>query len=854
MVAIRKGIEMEKRKIEILAPAGSYEGMKAAMNGGCDAVYIGGSRFGARAFAHNLEELDLKKAIDEAHIREKHIYLTVNTLLKDKEAKKELIPFLEPLYVHGIDAVIVQDVGVMHMIHAHFPDLDIHASTQATLNMAEGANLWKPYGVTRVVTPRELTLKEIKNIRQNTDLEIETFVHGALCYCYSGQCLMSSMIGGRSGNRGRCAQPCRMPYDVVTADSKGAKLEGKFLLSPKDINTVSLIPEFIDAGINSFKIEGRMKRPEYAALVSHIYRKYVDFYYEVGLEEYNEFIKHPEFKKDIVHLQDIYNRGGFSEGYGKQYHGKSMMSLTRPNHSGTLVGKVVKVEGSHVSIKLEEAINPQDILEIRGNGENQHEFTVKDAHNKNEEITTNIGRMPFGKKNGANQRQSAQGKISFGSGDMVYRTKNNQMLDQLNESYMKKDNKLAIEGEVIAHVASPLTLTLRRGNQEVTVYHNMVDVAQKQPMTGEKIKTSLEKTGDTLYYFDQIKLELGDNIFMPVAWLNEIRRDGISALEDAVKVSYRRRVGQLIDYDQQIMKSMDEGENLHGIADHKGRHPMKVIVSVQNMDQLEEAIQRIEVTSIYMNYESITTELDEIIMMSKMVEGSGKEFYLVLPHICRSTVYQRLKRDILLLWNENGIDGFVVKNFEEIALIKSLEITGGMKKKMVLDHNMYVMNQGAKAFYYDLGIHTFTPSLELNSKELKQLDISQGELMVYGELPLMVSAQCVFESTTGCTKKKNGRINQKAKLLDRIGKDFIVQAHCKGCYNIMYNGQKMSLLKYRDEIEELEPKGIRLDFLYETPKEVREVLDAFIKGFCYDGPITEREGLYTAGHFKRGIE
>ncbi len=200
-----------KRNIEILAPAGSYEGMQAAMNAGCDAVYIGGSSFGARAYANNLEEETLLKAIDEAHIRDKKIYLTVNTLLKEKERTKELYRFLEKFYLGGLDAVIVQDMGVLHFIHENFPELPIHASTQTTLTMAQGANLLKPYGVTRLVTARELSLKEIKTIRENTELEIETFVHGALCYCYSGQCLMSSMIGGRSGNRGRCAQPCRMP-------------------------------------------------------------------------------------------------------------------------------------------------------------------------------------------------------------------------------------------------------------------------------------------------------------------------------------------------------------------------------------------------------------------------------------------------------------------------------------------------------------------------------------------------------------------------------------------------------------------------------------------------------------------
>ncbi len=246
-----------KKQVEILAPAGSYDGMRAAMNAGCDAVYIGGSSFGARAYADNPDTGVLLRAIDEAHIRGKKLYLTVNTLLKEDELAGQLYSFLEKYYLQGLDAVIVQDVGVLHFIHEHFPKLPIHASTQMTLTMAQGANLLKDYGVTRLVASRELSLKEIQILRENTKLEIEAFVHGALCYCYSGQCLMSSIIGGRSGNRGRCAQPCRMPYQLFLGDKKLSSDQEKYLLSPKDINMAALIPEFIEAGINSFKIEGR---------------------------------------------------------------------------------------------------------------------------------------------------------------------------------------------------------------------------------------------------------------------------------------------------------------------------------------------------------------------------------------------------------------------------------------------------------------------------------------------------------------------------------------------------------------------------------------------------------------------
>ena len=248
---------MADRKIEILSPAGSYAAFEAALKAGADAVYIGGARFGARAYAENFAEEELIQAIREAHFYDRKLYLTVNTLLKEEEIDG-LYDYLAPCYENGLDAVIVQDMGVAGYIRRYFPGLDIHASTQMTITGALGAKFVESRGITRVVPARELSLEEIRQIRRETDLEIECFVHGALCYCYSGQCLLSSMIGGRSGNRGQCAQPCRLPYMF---DEKK-----KYYLSPKDICTLEIIPDLIEAGIDSFKIEGRMKKPEYVAL------------------------------------------------------------------------------------------------------------------------------------------------------------------------------------------------------------------------------------------------------------------------------------------------------------------------------------------------------------------------------------------------------------------------------------------------------------------------------------------------------------------------------------------------------------------------------------------------------------
>lgn len=316
-----QGRNMMEKKLEILAPAGSFESLKAAVNAGADAVYMGGGRFGARAYADNPEGERLLEAIDYAHLHGVKLYLTVNTLLKEQELNGDLYAYLKPCYEHGLDAVIVQDLGVLRAIRRWFPDMHIHASTQMTLCGAGGAAYMEREGVQRIVLARELSLGEIEEIHRSTSLEIECFVHGALCYCYSGQCLFSSILGGRSGNRGRCAQPCRLAYDVL-ADGEVISQKGEnALLSPKDICTVDLIPKIAQAGIYSLKIEGRMKRPEYVAGVVRIYRKYVDWYLEHGADGYRVS------EKDKKELLLLFNRDGFSRGYYEQHNGRNMMAL-----------------------------------------------------------------------------------------------------------------------------------------------------------------------------------------------------------------------------------------------------------------------------------------------------------------------------------------------------------------------------------------------------------------------------------------------------------------------------------------------------------------------------------------------
>lgn len=866
-----------KRQIEILAPAGSYEGMKAAMNAGCDAVYIGGSSFGARAYANNLDQDTLLRAIDEAHIRDKKLYLTVNTLLKERELTSQLYAFIEKFYLQGLDAVIVQDVGVLHFIHEHFPELPIHASTQMTLTMAQGANLLKDYGVTRLVTSRELSLKEIKTIRENTDLEIETFVHGALCYCYSGQCFMSSLIGGRSGNRGRCAQPCRMPYQFSAETGRISSDQEKYLLSPKDISTLGIIPDLIEAGIDSFKIEGRMKRPEYTAAVAMLYRKYVDIYLESGREEYLQRLKKEEYKQDLVKLQDVYNRGGFSEGYGKTYHGKSMMSLYRPNHSGVYVGEVKEVKGSQVAIAVKEPIHAQDILEIRQKEEDGYEFTVKDPHKPGDILRTNVGKRPDTTGRDGKTQGSKGNKFNAPSiriGDQVYRTKNNELLDYLANEYIAKDIKLGMKGYLKARTGERLSLTVSIGDCSVTAFREVVQEALKQPMTREKLIAHLEKTGETLYYFEDIQVEADDNIFIPVAWLNEIRREAINLLQEEVIKRYRRT----LPFEGNNFNSLTDLNETNSINYNSGHEPMTwvshidnksgedtfgICVTIQSEEQFATAVKYPEIKAVYADYDAFT--LEDIKSMATQTAASGMKFYLSLPQICRLAVFDRLKLDLLEIIDKEEVYGFVIKNFEEVSLLESLWMDGRPKKDFILNYNMYTFNQEAKAFWAEKGITHYTAPIELNYQELKNLGIVDSDMVVYGYLPLMVSTQCLYESTQGCNKgelKAKGNkdaIGFSGYLTDRLGKNFYVRTNCRSCYNTIYNGQALALHKQAQEVHGLKPRNIRLDFTKESSAQTKQVIETFLDRYQLDryqyekGSTKELED-YTTGHFKRGVE
>lgn len=734
-----------KKAVEILAPAGSFESMKAAVAAGADAVYIGGSRFGARAFADNPGEDRLLEALDYAHLHGCKLYMTVNTLMKEQEMD-ELYDYLLPYYKRGLDAVIVQDLGVLAFVRKHFPGLPIHASTQMTITGVYGAGLLKDLGAERVVTAREMSLKEIERIHNEVDVEIESFVHGALCYCYSGQCLFSSLIGGRSGNRGRCAQTCRLPFGVKRDGKDLGKKEERYCLSLKDLSTLDIIPDIVEAGIYSMKIEGRMKSPRYTAGVVSIYRKYVDIYLKEGRAGYRVE------EQDRKTLLDLFDRGGQTDGYYKHHNGRDM---------------VVWKE-----------------------------------------------------------------KPAFREG-------NQTLFDYLDKNFVDKQVREPAAGRIFLEEGQEACLILEGCGQSVTVTGERVQTAQNQPMTEEKVKKQLDKTGNTPFFFETLEADIKGSIFMPVQALNDLRRRGLEALEKAVLEAHFRAGSKLEE--QENTETAENSCTGPTSQNQMKDRSLELTVSLERPDCLEAAVNAADVKRIYIDAAEFSP--DSWKTSVEFCHKNGKECVLTMPHIFR-TEAERFFNGHLKELKDAGFDGFLIRSLEEPVYLKN----NGIKGCLIFDFGVYGMNNRAQEMLLGLGADQLTWPVELNSRELGKLKVP-GELLVYGRLPMMVTAQCIHQGVEQCDK-----IPGLLMIKDRMGKEFPVRNHCRFCYNSIYNSAPLSLLGLEETVRKLSPGSIRLQFTIEDKARTEAVIKRFSQGFLHgkDGELQLEE--FTRGHFKRGVE
>ena len=794
----------QDRKIEILAPAGSYESFHAAIVAGADAVYAGGPKFGARAFAENFTEAQLLNAIDYAHLHQRKFYLTVNTLLKDYEIE-QLPEYLEPLYQRGLDAVIVQDMGVLNVVRQYFPDMDIHASTQMTVTGVNGAQFLKENGAVRVVPAREISLEEVRNIKSVTDMEMECFVHGALCYCYSGQCLLSSLIGGRSGNRGQCAQPCRLPYTVD--GEKG------YLLSLKDICTLDIIPDLIEAGIDSFKIEGRMKRPEYVAGVTSIYRKYVDLY-----------LKNPQKPylvddKDKEMLMDLFNRGGFHTGYYKQKNGRNMITIQKPNHIGVKVGTVLSQKGREVQMRALTDIAAGDLIEFKN--EAQRYTTGKSC--KQGEVITILA--PKG--------------MRLPAGEVLYRVQSPELLNTLEIMYSKGKVIEKLYGYISMEAGKAAKLVVCKDEYSVEVEsEQQVEAASSRPLDEERIKKQLRKTGNTEFAFDMLDVELHGEVFLPMQQLNEMRRKALEELEKKIQDSFHRKTAE---------KKVLQEEILDTASVKLSKKENKLSVLVETQEQLEAVLENDNsVACIYVDSNLDTTGLDAELWngISDRIHKKNIEVFLAMPRIFRNQtieIFEQAYDSILTRY----FDGMLIRSMEEYQFLKSKNYSGNIR----LDYNLYIMNRFAKQFWKKQGITYGTIPVELNKSEIVNLDSKQDEMIVYGYIPAMVTAQCVTSTVHGC--KKDCKITM---LKDRYQNEFPVKNQCRDCYNVIYNTAPLYLIDLKEDLEELNAERYRIQFSIENRDEVKQILNQCNSMFSDEkGELFSQKDSITRGHFRRGV-
>lgn len=809
------------------------ESLKAAVYAGADAVYMGGTRFGARAYADNPDHGQFKEAIDYCHLHGRALYMTVNTLLKECEMERDLYEYLAPLYQHGLDAVIVQDLGVLSFIRKQFPDVPIHASTQMTVTGAQGALFLKELGVTRVVTARELSLREIREIYEKTGMEIESFVHGALCYCYSGQCLFSSLVGGRSGNRGRCAQPCRLPYELYEKETRRNTAEEMYLLSPKDMCTLDLLPEILKSGVYSLKIEGRMKKPEYTAGVVRIYRKYLDQCLDIevpDIKPYRTTTHGSTFcveEKDRRELMDLYNRGGFNEGYYRTRNGKEMMSLRRPNHYGIAAAKVIGVKKDSVEFQALEDLSRGDILEA---------FAASDP--KKTEVTL-----------GQDRKRKEHFVIKIPSSARVQkgwtfnRTKNRQLFEELFQTYVCGNYQEKINGRLKILKNEPVILEITMGKWKVSVETDPPLEAKKQPLTEEKVRKQMEKTGNTSFSFEKLEMDLEDGVFLPVQVLNELRREALEKLEQMIVSSYRRESKtQMMEKDETLDKPSQMSKSLNSEQEKE----ISLFIELQNLDSLEELMKVKEIQGVYLDASAWENFADrkEMTAVTQNCHKVGKDCFYAMPRIFRMDIreaYEKIWADLEV----SGFDGMLIRNLEEYYFLKEMRYEG----QIVADHNVYTYNREARNFLRDHGISRDTIPFELNRKELVQRGCKGSEMIVYGRIPLMVSAQCLKKNVGGCNKK-----TEWLCLKDRKKKCFPVQTVCRFCYNVIYNEVPLSLLEEWEELQTLSASVIRLCFTTEQTQEILQVTKNFADTIFYGRLQKRKDQAFTRGHFKRGVE
>lgn len=843
---------------ELLAPAGSWEAFVAAVEAGADAVYLGGKAFSARQYAANFDESLLARAVEYAHLRDVKVHVTLNTLIREDELDA-MLKFATEIHNLGVDAVIVQDLGVMRILRRCLPDLPIHASTQMTLHNLEGALLAEEIGCERVILARELSLDEIAEIKKALNVQVEVFVHGALCFAYSGQCLMSSLIGGRSGNRGMCAQPCRMEYEVVTGQGEvvSAELPGAYLISCKDLNGIELLPDLVAIGVDSLKIEGRMKRPEYVATVISIYRKALDSLAQGGELELSDTLRED--------LAQIFNRG-FTTGYFNGNPGSSLITYGKPNNRGLELGMVeeVNTRRQRARIRLARSLRVGDGIEYAGLGGLVVKF------------------MDLGQAAVAEAEPGSSVWVEslpgVQKGTAVFKTSDASLLARAQEYWERGfHRRVGIWMKLSARQGEPLALAAGdlEGAQVEVKSEFIVEQAKKRSTTTAEVRDKLSRLGDTPYQLEHLDVEMDEGVMVPFSELNELRRRAVEALTQ-MRLERRRREPVKLDAVQErywALRQEDAAEPAPGMHNgvrvlmpepdpiqrlHSRKRPL-LSVKVGTWDAAEAAWQA-GADLVYLGGEILDASARNLLTEEfwSTVEIPADRLLVVnTPRILHDGELDGWQRIVLTAMSRGAL-GVLTGNLGMLHWAQSQELP------IFADYYLNVFNGQTARFLADHGCRQVALSVELNLEQMQDVVDSCSnvpfEAIVHGDLPMMVTEHCILSSVgLGPSESRPGQyyLKDRKDVLHPLETDQSQRCH-------IFNGAELNLadsarLLYQVGFAAWRVEGQRFapERIFQLIRGYRAILDA-----CEDGRsisddirlVDDESRTKTHGHYFRGVK
>ena len=834
--------------IDLLSPVGSFECLKAAVQNGANSVYFGANLFSARAYASNFDLEDLERAIIYAKTRGVKTNLTLNTLVTDTEFN-DAFELAKRAYEFGIDAIIVQDLGLAKQLIRSFPDLDIHASTQMTAHNLQGVLELQELGFKRVVLSRELSLQEIEYICKNSNVEIECFVHGALCISYSGQCLFSSMVGGRSGNRGKCAQPCRLPYKLLENDTE---IDKGHLLSTRDLCGLDFIPDLINAGVTCLKIEGRMKSPEYVATVTRIYRKYIDLAEKLISENSIDLYKIDDI--DRKNLLQVFNRGMSSSGHLTSEPNKKLVFKDKPNNMGLFLGKVQKYNKNkgYITVKLQEPIEVGDTISLE---KETGSYNVSELMDKNRNIkstsvgqTVTIGRM--------------KGNINLG--DNIYKMSSKELNLLAQESINGEHRKVPLNCEIIIKHNEPLKIraffdfnnisdkNLLKYNYlsiysglDITYSSDVIpETAQNRPLEKEKVIAQINKTTDSIFEFTNIDVDLDSDIFLPgfSAVLNDLRRNVLDLAYDYAISNVKRTYNEKSKFN---FFDSDSCKSLDGIAISNN---ISVLLNILNMDFDYSKLEAFDNVYIPLKYFSIKKYND-------ILKNLEQKFnvYIYMPTIIKANYRNLIYSNISNTIENYNIKGFVISNISNLKLLENVLKNPDYNFELIANYTFNIFNLHSALELKNLGINKYTISPESTKNIISSLcngtlelkNILPAELIVYGNTPLMNMNYCPLGKTNKCypTCSSKCNLNNSYYLKDRLNMKFRI---------LFDNIQTVSTI-YNCKTTSISPNDFsnvncyRIDILDESIAEINNIVNTVKNGERLEGKE------FTNGNLNREI-